>query len=222
MQSVEREAGGVEREAEDGERGAGGVEREDECVEREEEAVEVAAEGGMAPEKAPNEANLVSTQNSQRKGVESETRGSAKRERSHITAGGNGRDMGSGERVEQGEVILRRGSRDANGDARQRSGCPPWQPQPSEGANRGEPGIAAWRHVEPESQKNGYFSVPFFAAWGLVGWERSWELYENGRRRQGRIVVHRPGVFPGSKEITSPCHGHAHSLPCQAGEGLEP
>ena len=43
------------------ERAAGGVEREDDCVEREEEAVDVVAEGEMTPEKAPNEANLVST-----------------------------------------------------------------------------------------------------------------------------------------------------------------
>ncbi len=56
-------------------------------VEGKEEPVEVVAEGGMTPEKAPNEANLVSTQGSENKQVKSETRDLATTERSQMAAG---------------------------------------------------------------------------------------------------------------------------------------
>ncbi len=86
--------------AEEGaEREAGGVEREEEGAEREEAAVEVVAEGGETPEKAPNEANLVSMQSLEGQDVESESRGLAKRERSQSETG-----QRAGDGVENGGV----------------------------------------------------------------------------------------------------------------------
>ncbi len=107
------------------------VASEEEPTEGAEEAVEVVAEGEMTPEKAPNEANLGSTQDVDCQEVETETRGLAKRERSQSAAGKQAaRDTGTrggktraisdqvvqganGETITTGEALEARASRDA-------------------------------------------------------------------------------------------------------------